>query len=450
MTTPVFEMVDPRTVRIGANVRKDVSLPREFVENIREHGVLEAVTLHRAEDGVLDVLRGQRRTLASIEAGRFEMPALIVDTPEDAERIVTQLVENIHRADMTHADEADAYEQLALLGITAAQIAKKTGRDKTIVAGALKAKASTAGVKALHDGYTIDQALILAEFDGDEDATAELESVIADEPHYLDHKAQKLRDERERARQRAELIATLEAEGKTQVESCGYYADSDTMRITALLRPDGEPATDEDANAFTIDRWNDTEFGVTGWKEQGFTPKYERGTGSTGARSGPMSEEEKEERRTLIANNKAMESATTVRREWVKTLLSRKTAPKGWQYFVLHAITQHSEVTGYDGAVAADMAGAKLDQSKAGSWGWNPLREHVAKSTARPEIGLIALVCAGFEKGIPKDAWRSASKANAHYLTQLVTWGYTPAEVEQIIIDKNTAAADTAKDAAEE
>ena len=448
MTTPVFEMVDPRTVRIGANVRKDVSLPREFVENIREHGVLEAVTLHRAEDGVLDVLRGQRRTLASIEAERFEMPALIVDSPEDAERIVTQLVENIHRADMTHADEADAYEQLSLLGITAAQIAKKTGRDKTVVAGALKAKASTAGAKALHDGYTIDQALILAEFEGDEDATAELESVIADEPHYLDHTAQQLRDAREAARQLAELTAKLDSEGKTQVDSCGYYADSEAIRISALLRADNEPATDEDANAYTVSHGN-VVLGIIGWKDLGFIPKYSS-TGSTGTGQGPMSEEQKEERRTLIANNKAMESATTVRREWVKTLLSRKTAPKGWQYFVLHAITQHSEVTGYDGAVAADMAGAKLDQSKAGSWGWNPLREHVAKSTARPEIGLIALVCAGFEKGIPKDAWRSASKANAHYLNQLVTWGYTPAEVEQIIIDKNTATADTATDAADE
>jgi hypothetical protein len=51
-----------------------------------------------------------------------------------------------------------------------------------------------------------------------------------------------------------------------------------------------------------------------------------------------MTEKPKAERKTLIANNREMESATKVRREFVKTLLSRKTAPKGWQYFTVHAI----------------------------------------------------------------------------------------------------------------
>jgi len=439
MATPIFEMVDPRTVRIGANVRKDVALPREFVENIREHGVLEAVTLHRAEDGVLDVLRGQRRTLASIEAERFEMPALIVDSPEDAERIVTQLVENIHRADMTHADEADAYEQLSLLGITAAQIAKKTGRDKTMVAGALKAKASSTGAKALHDGYAIDQALILAEFEGDEDAVAKLESVIEDEPDYLEHAAQRLRDERREAALIAEATAAATARKLTILdEDPGtYYYSGPAAPITTLATADGTRLTEDDADAVYIRIDYDgslfERLAVADWKARGLAKDGK-------APGGGMTEEQKEERRTLIANNKAMESATTVRREWVKSLLTRKTAPKGWQHFVLHSITQHSEVTGYDGAVAADMAGIKADESMSGSWGWNPLREHVAKSTARPEVGLIALVCAGFEKGLPKDAWRSASRTNADYLSQLVAWGYTPAEVEQIILDKHNPA----------
>jgi hypothetical protein len=44
----------------------------------------------------------------------------------------------------------------------------------------------------------------------------------------------------------------------------------------------------------------------------------------------------------------------------VKTLLAKKQAPKGWQYFTVHAITHHPETaSGYDGKVAAEMAGAK-------------------------------------------------------------------------------------------
>ncbi|MCU1532436.1 MAG: putative partitioning protein parB-family [Arthrobacter sp.] len=44
-----------------------------------------------------------------------------------------------------------------------------------------------------------------------------------------------------------------------------------------------------------------------------------------------MIEEQKAERKALIANNKAMESATKVRRERVKNLLAKKTPPRGWQ-----------------------------------------------------------------------------------------------------------------------
>jgi ParB family chromosome partitioning protein len=50
-------------------------------------------------------------------------------------------------------------------------------------------------------------------------------------------------------------------------------------------------------------------------------------------------------------------------------------------------------------------------------------------------VSLIALICAGYEKTIAKDSWRSPGRSHVSYLTQLVTWGYTPSEVEQIILD---------------
>jgi ParB family chromosome partitioning protein len=131
----------------------------------------------------------------------------------------------------------------------------------------------------------------------------------------------------------------------------------------------------------------------------------------------------------------------------VKTLLAKKQAPKGWQYFTVHAITHHSETaSGYEGKVAAEMVGAKFEESSA--WAWNPLKDHVAKTTARPEVSLIALVCAGYEKTIAKDSWRSPSKRHTDYLTQLVAWGYTPSEVEQIILGSMTPADDETGDVA--
>jgi len=446
---PTLEMLDPTTLTVDINVRKDAALTPDFVASIKEHGVMEPVIAHRKDDGTVHVLMGQRRTLGAVEAKRSEIPVMIISSPEEAERIVTQVVENIQRAELTEADEADAYHQLSLIGVSAAAIAKKTGRKKTTVEGALKAKTSEAGAAALDKGHTIEEALILAEFEGDEEATAQLASVIQDEPDQLFHVAQQLRDERERAAALAAYTAEVEATGTTIVERPGY-GDEGTAHVTSLKRADGEPAIEEDANAVYISQDYRGEFStvpvIVGWKELGFTERYSYQSSS--ANKGPMTEEQKAERKTLIANNKAMESATTVRREFVKTLLAKKQAPKGWQYFTVHAITHHPETTGYDAQVAAEMVSAKTGGEK--SWGWNPLKDHVAKSTARPEFSLAALVCAGYEKTIAKDSWRSPSQSHRDYLNQLLTWGYTPSEVEQIIIDSGKPAEeDTAEESTE-
>ncbi|MDV2981612.1 UNVERIFIED_CONTAM: ParB/RepB/Spo0J family partition protein [Actinomycetes bacterium ARC8] len=441
--TPTLEMLDPATLTVDINVRKDAALTPDFVASIKEHGVMEPVIAHRKDDGTVHVLMGQRRTRAAVEAGREAIPVMIIDSPEEAERIVTQVVENIQRAELTEADEADAYHQLSLIGVSAAAIAKKTGRTKTTVESALKAKSTDTGAAALGKGYTIEEALILAEFEGDEEATEELESVIMDEPDMLLHVTQQLRDKRDRAAALAALTAELEAAGTIVVPECGYGEDSATLRVTSLKRADGEPATDEDGNAVYIETDYRGEHSavavVTGWKELGFTLRYYSGYGTSSAPKGPMTEEQKAERKTLIENNKLMQSATTVRREWVKNMLARKQAPKGWQYFTVHAITHHSETaSGYDGKVAAEMVGAKVEESNA--WAWNPLRDHVTKTTTRPEFSLIALVCAGYEKTIAKDSWRSPSQTHRDYLNQLVLWGYTASEVEQIILDSGTPA----------
>jgi ParB family chromosome partitioning protein len=441
--TPTLEMLDPATLTVDVNVRKDAALTADFVASIREHGVMEPVIAHRKDDGTVHVLMGQRRTRAAVEAGRPLIPVMIIESPEEAERIVTQVVENIQRAELTEADEADAYHQLSLIGVPAAAIAKKTGRTRTTVEGALKAKASYAGAAALGKGWSIEEALIMAEFEGDEDATEELESVIMDEPDQLLHVAQLLRDKRESAAALATLRGELEAQGKTIVEDAGHYADDENLYVTAAKREDGEPATEDDANAVLITTdyrgQHRTHAVIAGWKGTGFAPKYERYDGGTSAQKGPMTDEQKAERKTLIENNKAMLSAQVVRREFVTGLLAKKQAPKGWQYFTVYAITHYPETaSGYDGEVAVAMVGAKVDEAK--TWAWNPLRTHVAKSTARPEFSLIALVCAGYEKTIAKDSWRSPSQAHRDYLNQLVLWGYTASPVEQLIIDSGRSA----------
>ena len=50
-TTPTLEMLDPATLTVDINVRKDAALTADFIASIKEHGVMEPVIAHRKDDG---------------------------------------------------------------------------------------------------------------------------------------------------------------------------------------------------------------------------------------------------------------------------------------------------------------------------------------------------------------------------------------------------------------
>lgn len=124
---------------LGTDVRADARLDKAFTASIREHGVMQPVVGYRDEDGAVHVLQGQSRTLAAVEAKSESIPVCLADTPDEAGRIITQMVENEQRTGFTDAERADGYEQLSLLGLTAAQIAKRTHSRKESVEQTLTA-----------------------------------------------------------------------------------------------------------------------------------------------------------------------------------------------------------------------------------------------------------------------------------------------------------------------
>ncbi|KRF12503.1 hypothetical protein ASH02_13065 [Nocardioides sp. Soil796] len=138
--TEEFLHLDPADIIIGSNVRTDLRADhKEFRKSIKERGVLEAVTVYRNEDGQYVLLRGQRRTVTAAEVGTPTgfIPARVVPLPDEADRIGDQMVENIHRAGMRETEIVAGVEQLALIGVSAAQIAKRTSIDRPTVNAAL-------------------------------------------------------------------------------------------------------------------------------------------------------------------------------------------------------------------------------------------------------------------------------------------------------------------------
>jgi ParB/RepB/Spo0J family partition protein len=152
-----FAHIDLTTLTIEANVRTTATLGKDFVASIKEHGVLVPIVAVRTGDGTLHVRAGQRRTLGAIEAGVASIPVRIIDATCDADRIVQQIIENDQRLALVDADRIAGFEQLSLMGLSAAQIARRAHTKKATVEHALTVAATTLTAAATHKyGLTLD------------------------------------------------------------------------------------------------------------------------------------------------------------------------------------------------------------------------------------------------------------------------------------------------------
>ncbi|WP_405476484.1 ParB/RepB/Spo0J family partition protein [Paenarthrobacter ilicis] len=441
--TPTLEILDPTTLTVDTNVRKEAGLTKEFIASIKEHGVLVPVVAHRTEDGTVHVLMGQRRTLGAIEAGAATIPVLVGATPEEAERLATQVVENDHRSALTDGDRAEAFHQMSLLGVSASVIARKMGAKKALVETALKVKANTTAAQALDQGLTLEQSAVIEEFADDADTVAQLERLATENPGNFAHRAQRLRDERKNNALLAEACAEAAAKGLTVLEEDPSYYDykGAAALISSLTTAEGERLSETDADAVYIGIGYSglmTRFAVADWKARGL-----RKDGKTPA--GGMTDEEKAARREVIENNKAMDSAEVVRREFIKTLLTRKALPKNAQKFIAHTIAHSSYIL----TKALNKTEITAELLGTGT-GYGEFAAYVDKPTTKPETVILATMITAYEANIDRTSWRSRNSENRCYLTQLTMWGYEASDVEAIILTDPTKDTEETTESADE
>lgn len=122
-----------RVLRSPANPRRTIDAfpaddrDRELCASVKEHGVLEPI-LVRPKDPAMDVIgasdyelvAGERRWRAAVEAGLAEIPALI-RVLSDAQAAEIRLIENLQRKDLDPVEEARAFQQLLELKDAAGQ-----------------------------------------------------------------------------------------------------------------------------------------------------------------------------------------------------------------------------------------------------------------------------------------------------------------------------------------
>jgi ParB family transcriptional regulator, chromosome partitioning protein len=258
-----------------------------------------------------------------------------------------------------------------------------------------------------------------------------------DAPDQFRHEVQRQRDDRARRQAVEAEQESLSEQGFTILDRAPYYGEKEFISIADLVTRDGNPVTIDDLGGIT-DKFATVRSGWDGVasdvylrevKAYGFK-KVASGTGA-----GSLTDEQKTERRELIANNKAWVSAEVVRREWLIGFLSRKTLPKDAGHFVAIALTAHRSTvaSGLSGGnrLAATLLGVDAQDSE---WGQSPLDPIAESQTARAGHVALAVVLGAIEARTGKHTWRQPSRTARAYLAQIAAWGYALSDVEQIVL----------------
>ncbi|MDF0595869.1 ParB/RepB/Spo0J family partition protein [Psychromarinibacter halotolerans] len=110
----------------------------ELAKSIEERGVIQPLILRAVEDGMYEIVAGERRWRASQIARLHEVPA-IVRQYNDTEVLEVAIIENIQRADLDPVEEAAGYRQLMeRFGHTQEKIAEALGKSRSHIANSMR------------------------------------------------------------------------------------------------------------------------------------------------------------------------------------------------------------------------------------------------------------------------------------------------------------------------
>ncbi|MCD8915310.1 nucleoid occlusion protein [Staphylococcus simulans] len=110
----------------------------ELAESIQEHGLLQPIVVRPIEEGMYEIIAGERRfrAMSSIHMAYADV---IIREMTDEETAVVALIENIQRENLSAVEEAEAYQKLLELGdTTQSELAQSVGKSQSFIANKLR------------------------------------------------------------------------------------------------------------------------------------------------------------------------------------------------------------------------------------------------------------------------------------------------------------------------
>jgi len=111
----------------------------ELKRSIKQKGVIQPVTVRRTEDGMYELISGERRIRASSELGLKTIPAYVIEIKSQVEMLELALIENLQREHLNPIEIAISYQRLMHdVELSVEDIAKRVSKDRTTVVNFLR------------------------------------------------------------------------------------------------------------------------------------------------------------------------------------------------------------------------------------------------------------------------------------------------------------------------
>ena len=109
----------------------------KLAASIRDQGIIQPLVVRRNGDGY-ELIAGERRLRAAIQAGLKEVPVVVRET-SDHDSLELALIENLQREDLNPLEEAQAYRRLhEEFHLNQEEIAQKISKSRPAVANSLR------------------------------------------------------------------------------------------------------------------------------------------------------------------------------------------------------------------------------------------------------------------------------------------------------------------------
>ena len=110
----------------------------DLADSIREHGIIQPLTVRKLQSGYYQIIAGERRWRAARMAGLSQVPAIVIEA-DDRKAMELAMIENLQREDLNPIEEAEGYQVLMdTYNMTQEEAAGRVGKSRSAVANALR------------------------------------------------------------------------------------------------------------------------------------------------------------------------------------------------------------------------------------------------------------------------------------------------------------------------